>query len=598
MKKKINRNFFWAETFINELSSIGVKYACISPGSRNTPLTLAIARNKKLKSFINIDERCSAFFALGIAKATNSPVIILSTSGTAAAELYPAIIEAYQQRVPLIVCTADRPPELLNTGANQTINQNNLYKNHIRWFVDVGLPEPIPRRIRHIKAVAKRAVFESLIHSKGPVHLNFPFRKPFEPDDYTDEIYDDVIKTSELVLPNKKKLFEEPERNIISEKWFKEVAGYLSKYKKGLIIAGPENYKEDFHRNCQKLASILGYPILADAASQLRFGKHNKKNILFSFEGFLRSVFFNRKFKPEIIIQFGRTVTSKALELYLEKCTAIRFMINEYGDWFDPANRSNASFACKPYIFCEKMIEHFESKNIKTDSKITDSSEEKSWLKLFEDADKLSLKIKNRIISNSGFPNECRVIEELINFLPDNSNLMISNSMPIRDFDYFAPVTQKNITVFNNRGASGIDGITSTALGLTAAGKSPVILLTGDSAFYYDLNALLAAKKYNIPLIIILINNNGGGIFEVLPVSRFGKIFQEFFIAPHDLDFSPFVKGFDGNYSLIKSWENFRIEFDKALRKKNFSVLEIRTNAAASLKLRQTYWNAVNKSLE
>ncbi|OGV05753.1 MAG: 2-succinyl-5-enolpyruvyl-6-hydroxy-3-cyclohexene-1-carboxylic-acid synthase, partial [Ignavibacteria bacterium RIFOXYB2_FULL_36_7] len=209
MKKKINRNYFWAETFIKELSSIGVKYACISPGSRNTALTLAVANNKKIKSFVHIDERCSAFFALGIAKASGTPVILLCTSGTATAELYPAIIEAYQQRVPLIICTADRPPELLNTGANQTINQNNLYKNHIRWFFDAGLPEPIQRRIRHIKAIAKRAVYESLVRSKGPVHLNFPFRKPFEPDEFTDEVDSEVIKAAELVLPDKKDLYKE-----------------------------------------------------------------------------------------------------------------------------------------------------------------------------------------------------------------------------------------------------------------------------------------------------------------------------------------------------------------------------------------------------
>ncbi|RPI74393.1 MAG: 2-succinyl-5-enolpyruvyl-6-hydroxy-3-cyclohexene-1-carboxylic-acid synthase [Ignavibacteriales bacterium] len=589
MKKKINRNYFWAETFVNELTSIGIRYACISPGSRNTPLILALANNKKIKPFVHIDERCSAFFALGIAKATNTPVVVVSTSGTATAELYPAIIEAYQQRVPLIICTADRPPELLNTGANQTINQNNLYKNHIRWFVDVGLPEPIPRRIRHIKAVAKRAVFESLINSRGPVHLNFPFRKPFEPDDYTDEVYDDVIKTSEMVLPDKKKLFEEAERNIVSEKWFKEVIGYTEKYKKGLIIAGPENYNERFHKNCQKLASILGYPIIADGASQLRFGKHSKDNILFSYESFLRSAYFNGKYQPEIIIQFGRTVTSKALELYLEKCTAIRFMVNEFGDWFDPANRSNASFACRPYIFCEKMIEHFEEKKINRNSN--------QWLNLFEKADKLSYDIKEKLISNSEFPNECRIIEELIHLLPDKSNLMISNSMPIRDFDYFAPVTQKNITIFNNRGASGIDGITSTALGLASVNKNQTILLTGDAAFYYDMNALLAAKKYNLPLIIILINNNGGGIFEVLPISKFGKVFEEFFIAPHNLDFSPFVKAYGGDYTLIKSWKNFKLDFKKALKSKNFSVLEIKTDAAASLRLRETYWNKVNEVL-
>src|SRR3990172_10582258 len=188
MKKKINRNYFWAETFIKELSSIGVKYACISPGSRNTALTLAVANNKKIKSFVHIDERCSAFFALGIAKASGTPVILLCTSGTATAELYPAIIEAYQQRIPLIICTADRPPELLNTGANQTINQWNLYRNHIRWFKNIGLPDTSVNRITALKKTAVKAFEVSLKEKKGPVHLNFPFRKPLEPTSFTDEI--------------------------------------------------------------------------------------------------------------------------------------------------------------------------------------------------------------------------------------------------------------------------------------------------------------------------------------------------------------------------------------------------------------------------
>ncbi len=261
-------------------------------------------------------------------------------------------------------------------------------------------------------------------------------------------------------------------------------------------------------------------------------------------------------------------------------------MINEFGDWFDPANRSNASFACKPYLFCEKMIEHLQSKKINRGSG--------KWFREIKALDEKSLAVKNEVISNSKFPNECSIIEELINVMPDKSQLMISNSMPIRDFDYFAPTTKKNIAVFNNRGASGIDGITSTALGLAVLEKKPTVLLTGDSAFYYDLNSLLAAKKYKIPLIIILINNNGGGIFEVLPISKYGKIFNDYFVAPHNLDFSPFIKAFGGNYSLVKNRENFKIEFKKALTRKNFSVLEIKTEAAASLKIRQAYWKEAN----
>ncbi len=586
---KINRNIFWTETFVKELISSGVKYACISPGSRNTPLTLAFASSKKIKSFVHIDERSCAFFALGLAKVTETPVAIVCTSGTATAELYPAIIEAYQQRVPLIVCTADRPPELLDVGANQTINQNNLYKNHIRWFVDVGLPEPITRRIKHIKVLARRAVYESTVRAKGPVHLNFPFRKPFEPDASTDEIEKSLIDLADSTITEKKYFFKEEERDVFSEKWFQGIFNELSKSKRGLIIAGPENYNPSFHNNCALLSEKLGFPVIADGASQLRFGLHSKTNIISNFEGFLRSKYFADKYKPDIILHFGRTITSKALDEYLESCSAKRYMINEYGDWFDPSNKAAASFAFKPYLFCQKMTEYLTRKNFIT--------KENGWFNLFKNADAISGKIKCEVIDKALFPNESRIINEIINLIPDNSRIMISNSMPIRDFDYFASITQKRISIFNNRGASGIDGITSTALGIAATDSTPTILLTGDLAFYHDLNGLLAANKYKIPLVTVLINNNGGGIFEVLPIAKYGKVFKEYFIAPHNLNFQPFVKAYGGKYKLIESWSEFRSTFKRALTSKQFHVLEIKTDAAKSLTLRRKYWELVNKQI-
>jgi len=586
---KINRNILWTETFVNELSSAGVKYACISPGSRNTPLTLAFAGNKKIKSFVHIDERSCAFFGLGLAKSSRSPVVLVSTSGTATAEFYPAIIEAYQQRIPLIVCTADRPPELLDCGANQTINQNNLYKNHIRWFLDVGLPEPITRRIKHIKVVARRAVYESLIRSKGPVHLNFPFRKPFEPDAFTDDVSQEILDLANELSFDKEEFFKEDEKNISNEKWFIEIFNHLKNFEKGLIIAGPENYDPAFHRKCQELSQELGYPILADGASQLRFGSHNKNNVLSNFEGFLRSEFFVNNNKPDVILQFGRTITSKAMDIYLEKCSAARFMINEFGDWFDPSNKATAAVSCKPFLFCEKMLKIIRSEKI--DRKIN------GWQNTFIEAEKISNSIKSEIINESDSINEARIVNEIIINLPENSHIMISNSMPIRDFDYFAGNTNKNITIYNNRGASGIDGIISTALGIAADRNKPAFLITGDLAFYYDLNGLLAAKKYSIPLIIILINNNGGGIFEVLPISKYKDVFDEFFLAPHCLDFSYFVKGYSGNYSSIEDWEDFRKTFSSALKSNKFSVLEIKTDAAKSLELRKKYWREIEKQL-
>jgi len=587
IKKKINRNIIWTETFVRELVSVGVKYACISPGSRNTPLTLAFANNQNIKKFVNIDERSNGFFALGLAMSSKTPVVLVCTSGTATAEFYPAIIEAYQQRVPLIVCTADRPPELLDCGANQTINQTNIYKNHIRWFFDVGLPSPSVRGIKHIKAIARRAIYESTIRSKGPVHLNFPFRKPFEPESYTDEVENDILELSNSVLNNKNEFFREEEKNLMSGKWFKKIINHLKNKSKGLMIVGPEVYNHNFLEKCQALSQKLGYPVLADGASQLRFGKHDKGNLITNFDGFLRSDSFSKKYQPDLILHFGRTITSKALDTYLEKWNAARFMINEFGDWFDPSNKSAASLACKPYVFCETTLKLLEREIIPERSA--------NWLKIFLDTDRKVQQIKSEVIEKARFPNESRIINELLRLIPDDSQIMLSNSMPIRDFDYFASTMNKDIIIYHNRGASGIDGIISTALGIMVGNRKPTVLLIGDLAFYYDLNGLLAAKKYNIPLVIILINNNGGGIFKVLPISNYKKFFKKYFIASHNLDFKPFVEGYGGNYNLIKSWNHFRQIFPKSLAKKNFSVLEIKTNASTSLSLRKKFWNEIEK---
>ncbi len=590
MKIKINRNILWTETFVRELVSLGVKYVSISPGSRNTPLTLAFANNKKIKSFVHIDERSSGFFALGLAKASNTPVAVVCTSGTATVELYPAIVEAYQQRVPLIICTADRPPELINSGANQTINQNNLYKNHIRWFFDVGLPELTIPKLKELKSAAKKSFYYSTQESRGPVHLNFPFRKPFEPKTFTDEVNNDITNFAKTVLSKKEEIYLKDKKDFSKEKWFLKISGYIKKFEKGLIIVGPDNYNSKFIKNCQKLSEKLSYPILADGTSQLRFGSHSNKNIIANFDAFLRSDEFFQNHQPDIIIQFGRTVTSKGLDTFLENCNASRFMINEFGDWFDPSNKSIDSFACKPYIFCEELIKTIDAKKIKRQNTV--------WLQSFNRAEQITLELKKKIVDQSNFPNEPRIINEIIQAVPDDCQIMISNSMPVRDFDYFADNVNKKIIVFNNRGASGIDGITSTALGIAAVGSKPTVLITGDLAFYYDLNGLLGAKKYSIPLIVILVNNNGGGIFEILPISSYGKVFEKYFIAQHDLDFKYFVDAYRGNYKLIKSWNDFQVSFKAAFTKKNFSVLEIKTNAVESLKLRRQFWKAVKDSVK
>ncbi len=589
MKIPINRNILWADTFVRVLVSCGVKYASLSPGSRNTPLILAFASNKKIKSFVHVDERSSGFFALGLAKATNTPVAIVCTSGTATAELYPAIIEAYQQRVPLIVCTADRPPELRGRGANQTINQNNLYKNHIRWFYDTGLPEPDIKSLAKLKEAANKAFDKSLLSAKGPVHINFPFKKPFEPNFFTDEVDKDTFVFAGKSDVNDSQTLHKIGANFAQKSWVKNILKLVIEKPKGIIIAGPGNLGKNFINECNKLSLKLGYPVFADGTSQLRFGRHGKENIISNYDAFLRSETFAKQIQPEIILQFGRTITSKGLETFLSNCSADRFMINNYGDWFDPSEKAKAAYSCDPSLFCKTMNQKLDQKNF--------VREANDWHAKIKNAEEKSSILKSKIIDESEFPNESRIIEEILKSAPDGCSIMLSNSMPVRDFDYFASNKNKSITVYNNRGASGIDGITSTALGISAANKKPTILITGDLAFYYDLNSLLYAQKYKTSLTIVLINNNGGGIFEILPISSYGKIFKQYFVTPHKLNFSKFVEAYGGKHYSIKSWKQFQKLFIHATKGKQLTVLEVKTNAAVSVKLRRKYWEEVNQSM-
>ncbi len=585
---QINRNILWAEVFIDQLVRLGVRYACISPGSRSTPLALACANNTNLTSYVHIDERSGGFFALGIAKSIRQPVMLVCTSGTAAAEFYPAIIEAYQQNAPLIVCTADRPPELIECGANQTINQNNIYANHIRWFFNAGLPEPTPGRMRHIRVVARRAVKEATGLEKGPVHINFPFRKPFEPKSYTDTIdahnfeqfkngfADDIAPVEVSVTPTTESLTD-----LISA---------ARMYRRGLIIVGPGNFSEAFTNHVSEMASRLSYPILADGASQLRFGRNEKSMIFTHYDAYLKAASFAESHKPEVILQFGGTVSSKGLELFLNEQNAFKIHVNSGGRWLDPSNYLRSVVQSDPTRFCAMMSEALRKEN----TAITPDE----WLADFKKAEEKAEAIRKEMIDCTDSLFEGKVVRVVLESIPEDSHVMISNSMPIRDLDYFASSLEKNICIHTNRGASGIDGINSTALGIAAATKSPVYLITGDLAFYHDLNGLIASRKYDIPLTVILINNNGGGIFELLPISEYRDIFNDYFLTPHDLEFEPFVIGYGGTYTNIASWNDLRNNLHDLHVPEKLNILEIRTDPRASTELRKKYWKKVEEALD
>ena len=576
MKLSVNRNIVWCDLFVNRLSQLGVRHACISPGSRSTSLTIAFATNKSIEVFPIVDERSSAFFALGLAKKSNTPVAIVTTSGTAVAELYPAIIEAYYQRVPLIICTADRPHLLRNRGANQTINQNNIYKNHIRNFVDAGLPDI--KNLQFIKKIAEDAVRYSCLTEKGPVHINFPFEKPFEPKSYTDKI---DIGTIDRVFSNSS---FELAPSIKSAVNYETLTKKLWSTERGLIIIGAGNYRKDFAKQAIRFSEKFGFPIYVDGSSSLRFGKNSKANVIANLTAFVGAKEFQKHFDPKIIIQFGWTPTSNVLLNFFKKSNAEKILVNEFGDKNDPSLTAKTVLKIDPSEMIAAIL-HKENDRSNRDS---------CWLIDYQVMNSFSEQLKDQFIKKAKFSFEGRISSELLNAIPEKSNLMISNSLPIRDTDFFASTINKELQIFTNRGASGIDGINSTALGIAKVSKKKSYLLIGDLAFYHDLNGLHNAIKFNIPLTIILINNEGGGIFESLPISEYTDLFKENFSTPLKVDFKKLVEAYGGIHHKIKGWKDLKERVILSSRYKKLTVLEIQTDSKESKFQRQNYWNAVS----
>ena len=365
-----------------------------------------------------MDERSSAFFALGIAKKSNSPVLIVTTSGTAVAELYPAIIEAYYQRVPLIVCTADRPSFLKNSGANQTINQHNIYRNHIRFFTDAGLPGI--GRLKTISSIAEKAIQIACYSDRGPVHINLPFEKPFEPKSYTDKIDVSVLENK---YSKKSTEFKTVKTSKVN---FEQLGKKFSQIDRGLILIGSNNYPKNFGKAVTGFAKKFCYPIYVDGSSTLRFGSHPKKIIIDNFTAFVRAGNFTKVLDPDLIIQFGGSPTSNVLLEFFKNSKAEKILVNEFGDRNDPSFTSNKIITYNPKEFCNSFI------NLPGKKK----SKASLWLQHFIRMNNEVAKIKTSMIEETSFPFEGAAASKLFKYLPDNSNIMVSNSLSIRDVDF------------------------------------------------------------------------------------------------------------------------------------------------------------------
>jgi len=567
----------YVASFVDELVQVGVTEAIVSPGSRSTPMAILMAEHPDMNVSINIDERSSAFYALGVAKATKKPVAILCTSGTAAANYFPAIVEAYYSRVPLIVLTADRPHELRDVGAPQAIDQNQLYGNHAKWFVEMALPQDSEKMLAYVRTMAGRAAGTAQSAPAGPVHLNFPFREPLVPNLDLDHLWG----TSKMAKKNVNVVVGKP---TMDEEQAQLISDVVSEKVKGIIVCGSHAHSE-FGHAVANLAETLQFPILADPLSQLRSGTHPKSYILDGYDAFLRNEEFREAFSPDIIIRFGAMPVSKSLLQYIQKQkNTTQIVVDGDGGWRDPTLSATDMVYCDEIEFCQAITNRIQKRS--------DNGWISSWININE-----IVKENINAVHQEETLFEGKVFTELQEILPNGSTLFVGNSMPIRDLDTFFTNNEKSIHALGNRGANGIDGLVSTAMGISSQNEHTVLVI-GDLSFYHDLNGLLAAKHHHLNSTIVLINNDGGGIFSFLPQSQEEKHFETLFGTPIGLDYEHAVKMYGGKFTSVENWAEFRKAISASLNGKGLHVVEVKTDRQENVMIHRKMWNNVSQEIK
>jgi 2-succinyl-5-enolpyruvyl-6-hydroxy-3-cyclohexene-1-carboxylate synthase len=553
--------FETASAVVQSLYQNGVRHAVISPGSRSTPLTLAFAYHPGISKKIVLDERSAAFIALGIGKVSGRPAALVCTSGTAAANYFPAIAEAKQAGVPMIVLTADRPPNLRGTGSSQTIDQVKLYGDYAVFFHEMGEPGIDERDTARIRYAAKQAVTDS-IRKGGAAHLNFPFRKPLEP---SKEIADLARERFERQPDDTK-----PVRSAFSRtlRLDEELSDLINKSSRPLIIAGPANKHQSNSSTAAKLAEKLNAPIIAEPGS--RFDHHPLR--VHRYEQLLRNDSARNSLAPDILLRFGDQPFTKSVLGGMEA-------------WKDlPTIQFSGRLSWQDHhMSSDWNIELHQNDRFDLNSLESKGSD---YFVQWKNADSDAEKRLNDTLKNEDGLCDGHVFHHITKKIPAEWNLMLSNSLPVRDAALFGnPGPGVNV----NRGAAGIDGILSTAIGTAMATKSPVACVLGDLAFLHDANALLSLKNIGTPFSVIVINNNGGNIFRMLPIYEHGEIYQSYFETPQDADIEHIARAYGISYMRIVSKKELgQVSFN---RTENKPVLfECITNPDKSMIMRKKLW--------
>jgi 2-succinyl-5-enolpyruvyl-6-hydroxy-3-cyclohexene-1-carboxylate synthase len=551
----------------DELGRCGMRHACTSPGSRSTPIVLSLVRDPQIHCWSHIDERCAGFFALGAAKTSGRPVAVTCTSGTAAANLAPAVIEAHEAGVPLIVLTADRPPELREVGAGQAIDQIKLYGDAAKWFFELGTHEATPERLRWIRTLACRVYWTALEGRPGPVHVNVPLREP--------------LVLTEALPPDESGRSEGAPRVELSTPDM-QVTGMdvaPGPFPRAVLVAGRYDPESGSAILLAEYAERLNVPLLADPLSRARAGSA----AIAHYDLLLRDETFTAAHRPELVLRVGDLPTSKPLRAWLGGLDARQIAFDPEFAWHDPDGMA-ARRVRLDHDRAIGLLGHPGRAPAPAD-----------WLESWRAADTAAARAVADVLGDE--LSEPLVAAKLGEWLPRDAILFVASSMPVRDVEEFFPARDHPPRVLSNRGANGIDGTVSAAFGAAAVAEGAVVLLIGDVALAHDIGGLMAARRLGVPLTIVLLNNDGGGIFHFLPVAGEEDAFEEHVATPHGLDFAHAAVLYGCGYERAGNATALQAALRAGLAGAGTTIIEVRTDRTENLALHRRVAEAARTAL-
>lgn len=566
-----NVNSLWCSVLAETLARLGVRQAVISPGSRSTPLTFALVNHPEIEAVPVLDERSAAFFALGIAKREGRPTVLVCTSGTAGANYFPAVIEAQESGVPLLVITADRPPEMRACASGQTIDQQQLFGGHVNFFHELAVPEASEGRLRYLRQTVMHAAERTLRPVAGPVHLNAPFRDPLPPID------DGGVTVRAVGAIDWDWFFARvesggaPMASMAVPRLMAEVHG--------VIVAGPAQPADPaaYAAAVGEIARRLGWPVLADGLSPLRHYANAVPQMITAYDAILRNPGAAERLRPESVLCLGGWPTSKVLRAWLEAADAPTVLVGERSDNRDALHGRTRQVA----ISLGALV-----------PQLPVASEPNGYERMWATCERKTRAALDANLAATTEFFEAKVPWLLAQHLPVGTPLTIANSMPVRDVEYVTPAGNRGLRPLCNRGANGIDGTLSTALGVAHGAERPAVLLTGDLALLHDTNGFLLRPKLRGSLTVVLINNRGGGIFGHLAVAQFNPPFEEFFATPQEADFATLAAAYGVEHVAVRDWAHFT-ELVSTLPARGIRVLEVKTDRTKDAAMRKALFAEV-----